>query len=290
MSEIHQSFAPPIQKQTDYPFYVEDLPAEEIAEGRYVARFAHTPEEIDAALRLRFEVFNLELNEGLQSSYLTERDEDEFDQSCHHLIVVEKATNRVVGTYRLRTDEMAKRANGFYTETEFDLSSLPAEVLSQSVEIGRACIHREHRNTRVLFLLWKGLALYMTIKNKRYLFGCCSLMSQDCADGRRALRQFKRDGCVHDKLKVMPRPEYACQQTDFHSPDSNEDLEIPRLFGTYIKIGAKICGEPVIDRQFKTIDFFVVFDKETIAEKYFEMFFAQAEAMLAATEKLQTIR
>jgi putative hemolysin len=287
MSEIHQSYAPTIQKETDYPFDVENLPDEEIAEGRYVARFARTAEEIDAALRLRFEVFNLELNEGLQSSYLTERDQDEFDQTCHHLIVVEKATNNVVGTYRLRTVEMAQKALGFYTETEFNLDLLPRDVLSKSVEIGRACIDRNHRNTRTLFLLWKGLAMYMTFMRKRYMFGCCSLMSQDCTEGKRALRQLQRDGHVHESFKVEPRPEYACRENDFHSPDTNDELELPRLFGTYLRIGAKVCGEPVIDRQFKTIDFFVIFDKETIDEKYFEMFFGQVEAMLKLQETQQ---
>jgi putative hemolysin len=283
MSEIHLSNAPALQKQTDYPFYTENLPTEEIVEGRYMARFARTPEEIDAALRLRFEVFNLELHEGLESSYITERDEDEFDQTCHHLIVLERATNNVIGTYRLRTLETARMAHGFYSETEFDLSLLPTEVLEKAVEIGRACIDRNHRNTRVLFLLWKGLALYTAFMHKRYLFGCCSLTSQDCSQGQRALFQLKRDGHLHESLRVTPRPEFACRENDFHSPVSDEELELPRLFGTYLRIGAKICGEPVIDREFKTIDFFVIVDKETIDEKYFEMFFAQAEALFKLT-------
>jgi putative hemolysin len=231
------------------------------------------PEEIDRALRLRFEVFNLELNEGLESSYITERDEDEFDQTCHHLIVVEKETNNVVGTYRLRTWEMTRRTNGFYTETEFDLSSLPPELIDQSVEIGRACIDRNHRNARVLFLLWKGLALYLTRSRKRYMFGCCSLTSQDCAEGKRASRQLKRDGHLHETLSVRPRLEFACRTEDFLSPETKEAFELPKLFGSYLRIGAKVCGEPAIDRQFKTIDFFVIFDRNDMPEKYREMFF-----------------
>jgi putative hemolysin len=282
MSSIHVSQAPSWQKEMDYPFNTENLPPDEIAEGRYIARFAHTPEEIDAALRLRFEVFNLELNEGLESSYLTERDEDEFDQTCHHLIVVEKDTDNLVGTYRLRTGQMARLAHGFYTETEFDLSLLPPEVVEQAVEIGRACIDRNHRNMRVLFLLWKGLAMYLSHTRKRYMFGCCSLTSQDCTEGKRALRQFKRDGHLHPTLQVKPRPDYACQSTDYHSPETEEELELPRLFGTYLRIGAKICGEPVIDRQFKTIDFFVIFDAKEMPEKYHEMFFGTLASLVGA--------
>lgn len=284
MSEIHVSHIPEIQKKTDYPYNTENLPEQEIAEGRYAARFASQPEEIDAALRLRFEVFNLELNEGLESSYITERDEDEFDQTCHHLIVVEKETNNVIGTYRLRTSEMARRANGFYTETEFDLSPLPPAVVDQSIEIGRACIDRNHRNARVLFLLWRGLALYLQFTGKRYMFGCCSLMSTDCTDGKRAFRQLKRDGHLHKYLQVLPRPEFACQAADYHTPDTEEEMELPKLFGTYLRVGAKICGEPVIDRQFKTIDFFVIFDAREMPEKYREMFFG----VLAAVAELNS--
>ena len=177
-------FNPP--KPFDYPFFVEAAPTEEIVEGRYIMRFAHTPEEIDAALSLRFKVFNLELNEGLDVSFITERDEDEFDLTCHHLIVVERETNEVVGTYRLRTFEMARNIDGFYSSGEFHLEDLPLEVLTQSLEIGRACIAREHRNTRVLSLLWKGLAMYILKTKKRYLFGCCSLSSREVLVGSRS--------------------------------------------------------------------------------------------------------
>jgi putative hemolysin len=278
MSSIHRSQAPDFQNAFDYPFYTENLPDIEVEEGRYVVRFARTHEEIDAALRLRFEVFNLELNEGLESSYLTERDEDDFDQTSHHLLVIEKDTNEVVGTYRLRTYEMARRRHGFYTEQEFDLKNLPLEVLEQSVEIGRACIDRNFRNTKVLFLLWKGLAMYTLFTKKRYLFGCCSLFSQDCSEGKRAFRMFERDGAMlKEQYRVEPRPACACKEKDFRTPDSEDDLELPRLFKTYLRIGARVCGEPVIDRQFKTIDFFVIFDVKTIEERYYKMFFSQFE-------------
>lgn len=276
--EIHESTAPDIQKAFDYPFCIRDVPEAEIREGRYITRFAKTAEEIDAALKLRFNIFNLELNEGLESSFLTERDEDEFDQTCHHLIVIEKSTNALVGTYRLRTIEQAKNARGFYSASEFKIEDLPAEVVEQSLEIGRACIAREHRNSRVLFLLWKGLALYATLKNKRYLFGCCSLFTQDCTEGRKALRQLARDDYFHESFRVAPREECACKPEDFLTEDSaDKEIELPKLFYTYLRIGAKVCGEPVIDRHFKTIDFFVIFDSTKMEPRYYQMFFSQFE-------------
>ena len=275
--EIHESKVSDFQKAFDYPFQIGDAPMEEITEGRYTLHFARTPEEIDAALSLRFSVFNLELNEGLDSSFLTERDEDEFDLTCHHLIVIEKETNTVVGTYRLRTIEMAQNAGGFYSAGEFRVEDLPEEVLANSLEIGRSCIAREHRNTRVLFLLWKGLALYATKMKKRYLFGCCSLSTLDCSEGKRAARKLKEMNAWHPDFRVDSRQECQCQPEDFLTLELEQTIELPKLFNTYLRIGAKICGEPAIDKQFKTIDFFVLFDIKTIQARYYQMFFSPFE-------------
>lgn len=266
-----QAFVLPDSRVAVFDF----APLREFRESLYTVRFARNEAEVDAALRLRFEVFNLELNEGLEASFINERDEDEFDKSCHHLIVIENATEKIVGTYRVRTMEMAQSAFGFYSAGEFTVEDLPYEVLAESLETGRACIAREHRNSRVLFLLWKGLAMYMTEKRKRYVFGCCSLPTQDCAEGKRAMCQLVRNGFLHESLSVAPREDYICRAEDFLSEDSNEDIKLPKLFEIYLRIGAKICGEPVIDRQFKTIDFFVIVDIKNMRDKYFQMFFSQ---------------
>ena len=228
-----------------------------IREGEYVARFAETRAELDAALKLRFEVFNLELEEGLESSFQTGRDTDEFDAFCHHLLIIEAESHAIVGTYRLQTSEIAKR--GFYSAGEFDLSYLPEEVLRQSVELGRACIAPEHRRPHVLFLLWKGLAAYLLHTQKRYMFGCCSLTSQDANEGKAVMRLLEEGGHFHREFYVPPQPGFECFPKDFVEEKSVE-AKIPKLFRTYLRYGAKVCGEPAIDRAFKTIDFFVLFD------------------------------
>lgn len=98
------------------PIGIADVPEVEIGDARYLVRYARTPEELDDVLRLRFEVFNLELGEGLRESFETGRDEDAFDAVCRHLMVVERATGDVVGTYRMQTSAMAAAGRGFYTE------------------------------------------------------------------------------------------------------------------------------------------------------------------------------
>jgi putative hemolysin len=248
------------------------IPPLESREGRYLVRFTRTPEELDAALRLRFEVFNLELGEGLTSSFQTGRDSDEFDEACDHLIVVDTETGKVVGTYRMQTSEMALAGSGFYTATEFDLSRFPPDTLNEGIELGRACVAQSHRNTQVLFLLWKGLATYVSYQCKRYLFGCCSLTSQDANEGWRVMELLRAQGNLHPHLFIPPNPGYACEPNDSNVGET-ETVKIPRLFRTYLRYGAKVCSPPAIDRQFKTIDFLVLFDIAKMSERAARMFF-----------------
>jgi putative hemolysin len=231
-------------------------------------RFARNIEELEAVLKLRFEVFNLELGEGLDSSFLTGRDRDQFDATCRHLIVIEKETGQVVGTYRVRTMEMAGDAAGFYSAGEFDLRSLPADVLRRSVELGRACIARQHRDKQVLSLLWRGLAHYTVAGKKRYLFGCCSLTSQEPAEGQKLMQQLARDGHTHPEFWLKPHENLQCEAAEMWPCE----VKVPRLFRTYLSIGAKVCGPPAIDRQFKTIDFFVIFDLRKMNDRMRRMF------------------
>jgi len=256
-----------------YPLFAAALPQTTLDEGRYEARFARSMEELDEILKLRFEVFNLELGEGLDSSYATGRDRDPFDEVCHHLLVAEKSTGRVVGTYRLQNSDMAASHLGFYSAIEFDFSSLPGEVLGNAVELGRACIARDHRNPQVLLLLWKGVALYVAHQGKRFLFGCSSLTSQDPEEGRAVMAYLEAEGHVHPELRVRPQPSFQCYDDAVPPGSGAVAVKVPKLFRIYLLQGAKICGPPAIDRDFKTIDYLILLDVEAMDERKFRMFF-----------------
>ena len=243
----------------------------EVAAGRYMVSLARTREELDAALKLRFEVFNLELGEGLDASFRTGRDRDEFDDTCDHLIATDQTNGKIIGTYRLRTIEMAKSSNGFYSAGEFDLACLPRVVLQDSLELGRACIAQSHRNRQVLFLLWKAIARYLDARQKRFLFGCCSLTSQESGDGNQLWRQLKNGGHMHPTIFVTPNNGFECDA----SPVSSTEIKIPRLFKTYLSVGAKVCSPPAIDRTFKTIDFLVFLDIESMDSVTRSIYFAR---------------
>jgi putative hemolysin len=257
--------------ESAYPVDRGLLPAGPIHHGHYEVGYARNIQELDEILRLRFDVFNLELGEGLDASHETGRDLDDYDPQCHHLYVRDARSGRVVGTYRMQTDDMARRARGFYSAVEYDLSACPEPILASVVEIGRACIEREHRNQWVLFLLWRGLAAYMSATGKRFLFGCCSLTSQHLREGWSVYRQLGEAGHLHPSLCLAATPAYSCRGDAELA--TQLPVKVPKLFRTYLRFGATVCSEPALDRHFKTIDFLVLFDVGALAPRSRALFF-----------------
>jgi putative hemolysin len=225
----------------------------------YRARLADSAVAVRAAQALRFEVFNLELDEGLVQSYDSGLDADPFDAVCDHLIVEDADTRAVVGTYRLQTGTRASDALGYYSEREFDFAPFEA-MRGQIVELGRACIHRDHRNFAVLNLLWKGIAAYARSHGARYLVGCSSLTSQDEAEGAAAFSALGAH-LAPVPWRTVPTARFACAM----QPAASQPPKIPRLLSAYLALGAGICGPPAIDREFRTIDFLTWIDTQSPA-------------------------
>jgi len=221
----------------------------------YRVRLADSAADVQAAQALRFQVFNLELDEGLAQSWDTGLDADPFDSVCDHLLVTD-AEGCVVGTYRMQTGRRAGASLGYYSEREFDLAPFEA-ARGQILELGRACIHRRHRNFAVLNLLWKGIAAYAQQQGARYLLGCSSLTSQDEASGLAAYAQLQPQQAP-PPWRTVPQARFACQ-----GEAAAQAPAIPRLLAAYLALGARICGAPAIDREFRTIDFLTWLDIES---------------------------
>ncbi len=232
-----------------------------ILAGSYELRLATTDTELLAAQRLRFDVFNLELNEGLDSAYLSGLDRDRFDDACDHLIVEHARTGEIVGTYRLQTGQFAAAHHGYYSAQEFDFAPFEP-IRCELVELGRACVHRDHRKLAVLNLLWRGITRYAATRGARYLIGCSSLTSQDAALGQSMFEQLRDAHLVEERFRTHPVPAYALPVA---LPAGGCEPP-PRLLRAYLSIGAKICGPPAIDREFKTIDFLTFLDLGALPE------------------------
>jgi putative hemolysin len=222
--------------------------------GDFVARLAMSEEERMAAYRLRFIVFNLEMNEGLESAYVDGYDKDHFDDVCDHIIVEDRRNGAIVGTYRMQMGEVAGNYFGYYSEQEFCFRPFES-MRNQIVELGRACIHRDYRASEVLHLLWRGIARYALVNGGRYMMGCCSLTSQDANMGH-AVYEALKDCMVGPELRTVATEAFALPTASMAIPD----VRAPKLLRAYLAIGAKICSEPAIDREFKTIDFLTLLD------------------------------
>jgi putative hemolysin len=243
-----------------------EMPAIAAQAGPYSLRLVRTEQDLLEVCRLRFRIFNLELGEGLPRSYQSGADCDRFDRQCHHLMVEHKR-HGVIGTYRLQIAETAVE-EGFYSAQEFDLNPLKASVLPQSVELGRACIAKEHRKRKVLYLLWSGLITYANHFNKRYFFGCNSLTTQDPALGWQTFDWLQNQNHLHAHFLLSPTEAHRCHQaapaicSDSAQPAGRRPsvTGVPQLFAAYLRYGSKVCSKPAIDREFGTIDFLTLLD------------------------------
>ena len=228
-------------------------------------RLAQSADDVRRAQRLRFEVFNLELGEGLAGSHAIGLDVDPFDAVCDHLIVEQVGTGKVVGTYRVQTGVVAAERIGYYSEREFDFT--PYEPLRREMtELGRACVHVAHRNFNLLHLLWRGIAKYALAREARFLVGCSSLTSQDPEEGLGTYQQL-RGFLVRPAWQTAPHP--ACTlppgPPESQTPATGgKARKVPKLLRAYLAIGAKICGPPAIDREFGTIDFLTLLDLKAL--------------------------
>jgi putative hemolysin len=233
--------------------------------GNYRVRLAETEADRHACYRLRFTVFNVEMGEGLAEAYASGEDTDRFDAVCDHLMVEHLPSQELVGTYRLQTGRTAGEYFGYYSEQEFDL--LPFEPLrDEMVELGRACLHPEHRQYETLHLLWHGIARYTQEQGCRYLIGCSSLHTQDETEGW-AMHERLAEQLAPVHFQTAPHAGYRLDR-DLQDAAASVLPEPPKLLRMYLMLGARLCGEPAIDRAFGTIDFLTMLDLEQLAPSF----------------------
>ncbi len=239
-------------------------------------RLASTQQEVEEALALRFRVFNEEMGEGLAASRENGKDRDAYDPYCDHLLVVDKdAQERVVGTYRILRETVARREIGFYSENEFDLFAL-RQLEGEKAELGRSCVDPLYRDGTVLIQLWSGIAWYLRTRSVRYLMGCGSLHTTDPYEASLAHAWFHNRGVLGpEEFRVSPLSSHIMEGFDPSleiPPDSEEALKaslaVPGLLKGYIRAGSRIYGGPALDREFGTTDFFVLFDAREIDRRY----------------------
>jgi putative hemolysin len=226
--------------------------------------------DLEECQRLRFQVFNRELGEGLAASERSGLDRDRFDWVCDHLMVRDISSGVLVGTYRMQTGYRAQGNLGYYGEQLFDFAPFEA-IRGELLELGRACVHSDYRSTTALGMLWKGIASYAALCNARYMIGCSSITSQNQNEGAALYEELREKYLAAEVFRTQPKMPYRCSEGAKVQPGATPDP--PRLFRAYLDISARLCGPPAIDREFGTIDFLTLLDLQVIPQRLRTRFF-----------------
>ena len=251
-----------------------------VEQDLFLIKFAENDEEVKAAMRLRYEVFCSEQGKGIQSDELEKIDCDEFDEHCLHLIIVEKKTSRIVGTYRVNPGPTARKYLGFYAAREYNIEGLD-ELQDEILEVGRSCVHPDYRSGAAIGLLWSGISGALIRTGLNYTLGCVSMDATDANVGWAIYEYFKLNDKLSEQLKATPAPGFELPEPDRKKVD--ELLKdrtallkyIPSLFKGYLRLGVKICGVPIWDKEFGSIDFLILLNYRTMPEKYYKHFFKE---------------
>ncbi len=228
--------------------------------------WAEHQDQVRQAQRLRYQVFVGEMGARLPST-LAGHDIDLFDDFCEHLLVRDVASGEVIGTYRVLTPAQAKRVGSTYSDTEFDLTRLRA-LRERMVELGRSCVHAQHRHGGVIMALWTALGGFMQRNRLDIMVGCASIpmwhngvVSGDVAAS--IWQQLKQTHLAPIELQVRPRLPLPVEQMD-----GSLQVEPPALIKGYLRMGAKILGAPAWDPDFNSADLPMLMRIEDLPSRY----------------------
>ena len=238
----------------------------QFAEPQFSVGITERSDLILQALQLRFRVFGQDMGAQLSSACLG-IDRDHFDDFCEHLVVVDEALQKVVGYSRIINNQNAKRAGGFYTESEFDLSSLIKPDKSY-MEIGRTCVDPNYRSGAVIGLLWSGIGQYLLTQDIDSLMGCASVpidAEKDIASA--VLNYLYEKHSIESQHWVSPYKPFPVKENSLDGK-----FLTPPLLKAYLRIGAKIGGPAYWDKSFNVADAMMILERNEMNQRYLKHF------------------
>lgn len=214
--------------------------------------WARHQDDVRAAQRLRYAVFAGEMGARLNTP-LPGHDIDLFDNYCEHLLVRDASSGQVIGTYRVLTPVQAKRVGSTYSDTEFDLTRLRG-MRDRMVELGRSCVHPDHRHGGVIMALWTALAEFMVRNQLDTMIGCASVPMLHngivCGDAAASIwHKLQATHLAPIEHQVRPRLPLPLDRLD-----AMLDVDPPALIKGYLRLGAKVLGPPAWDPDFNSAD------------------------------------
>jgi putative hemolysin len=236
------------------------------------ARWAQHQDEVRAAQRLRYQIFVGEMGARIATP-VPGHDVDKFDDYCEHLIVCPKGSEQVIGTYRVLTPSQTKRLGYGYCDTEFDLSRL-VDVRAHAVELGRSCVHAQHRQGNVIMALWSALGEFMQRNKLDTMIGSASIpmLYNGLVNPHVAASVWRQvqTRMAPPNMQARPRLPLPIETLDADLP-----VEPPALIKAYLRLGAKVLGAPAWDPDFNTADLPMMISLNDLPARYRKHFLEQ---------------
>lgn len=248
----------------------------DVSAGDLDVRLTETPEEIEAALALRYRVFYDEMA-AKPTPEMVDRghDFDRFDDVCDHLIVLDRGLGEgpgsVVATYRLIGREAAARLGRFYSEDEFDVTPL-IEMKGNILEMGRSCVAEDHRNRATMQILWRGLSEYIMHYDIVVMFGCASLPGTDPLALALPLSYLHHNHLAPEDMRPRALAGRYQNMAVLDAPEIERKqalAALPPLIKGYLRVGGFVGDGAVIDHQFNTTDVCIVVKTDLVTGKYY---------------------
>jgi putative hemolysin len=245
---------------------------------------AVTPQDLSAAQALRYQVFVTELGgDGPLVDHAAGLERDAFDPHFDHLLLVDRRADpasltHVVGAYRVMPSERRAEAGRFYSETEFDLSPLLASG-RRLLELGRSCVHADHRGGTAMFHLWNGLAEYVLDRGIEVLFGAASFHGTDIAALAQPLSYLHHHHLAPPAMRVRALPPNR-QDMDLIAKAQLDRraamAATPALIKAYLRLGGFVGDGAWIDDAFNTTDVCLVMDTVQMSARHRDFYIRKA--------------
>lgn len=256
------------QGPSEQPMTAQDTP--------YSLRLAVTAEDLTAAQRLRYDVFVAELGgDGPLVDHAARLERDAFDPYFDHLVLVDRrrdpsGLDHVIGAYRVLPGDRRAAAGGFYSEGEYDLAPL-LDSGRKLLELGRSCVHVDHRGGTAMFHLWNGLADYVLERDIEVLFGVASFHGTDVAALAEPLAWLHHHHLAPPAMRVTARALHR-QDMALVPPEALDRkaamAATPALIKAYLRLGGFVGDGAWIDRDFNTTDVCLVMDTGQMSARH----------------------
>jgi putative hemolysin len=229
----------------------------------FLAKKEVIPNILNEIGRLR-EITFREVGEGSNNSI----DLDPFDDYYYHLFLWDNDSKKIAGAYRMGMGTEIFKAygiNGFYLQDLFRFEPELYDMMSQSIEMGRAFIIKEYQlRPMPLFLLWKGI-VHCTLRfpEHKYLIGGVSISNKFSNFSKSLMIEFMKSNYYDPYVAqyIRPKKEFKVKLNDadkdivFDESEADlnkfdkiidelepESLRLPVLIKKYIKQNARVVA------------------------------------------------